>query len=385
MSARNALPVMAALGLGSIALAQAGVEGQYDLLFPRKPALEAPVTTVAAPTPVVTPAPVVVAAALPAPQPPLAPPIAAPALPTPAPVPAPATPSVASQPPAGEYDFGEVLHALRRSTNPLAEELQVEFRQFSEQLDEAVVLMQKGRTREAIDLSSRAVDGVLQSRDAVINPLWEAQFFLNAQLATARARLAGTLDHQDPTSNAGKADAQSARMLDNLAARIAATRDPSRRRQLQSQYEAIRTLERMRQASQAITPDQRRMLLGVVRTLEQSSAAHQQVLMGCESLYAQLDSTSKQLHDCLNMLQAMDGVETMMGANGQVGMAGFVDGMRTLQDQMGHFAQSMQGAMGDSITDLDGQVQELQAIAGGDDAGIDDELQSRIDRTGGHR
>jgi hypothetical protein len=74
-----------------------------------------------------------------------------------------------------------------------------------------------------------------------------------------------------------------------------------------------------------------------------------------------------------------------MGANGQTGMAGFVDGMRTLQDQMGHFAQSMQGAMGDSITDLDGQVQELQAIAGGDDAGIDDELQSRIDRTGGHR
>jgi hypothetical protein len=59
--------------------------------------------------------------------------------------------------------------------------------------------------------------------------------------------------------------------------------------------------------------------------------------------------------------------------------------MRTLQEQMEGFSESMQGALEASMTDLESRVEELQTVESEDGSvmaptSVDDELQSRIDR-----
>ena len=67
-------------------------------------------------------------------------------------------------------------------------------------------------------------------------------------------------------------------------------------------------------------------------------------------------------------------------------MQGFVEGMKTLQDQMESFSESMQGALESSMVDLETRVDSIQATSSDDEGGlltptsIDDELKSRIDR-----
>lgn len=362
------------LSLTSLALAQAGAEGQQDLLFPT------PVVSAAAPVaqPPAATAPMSPAFVRPEPQADMT------ELP-PLPEQAPAASVSAGRAIVGEYDFGEVIQTLQSSVQPLAGQLEGGFQQFVTQLDESIRLMETGKNKEAVALSATAVEGVLESRDAIIKPLWEAQFYLNSQIANVRARLAGSLTADDPATSAGKADAESARMLDSIALRISSTTDPVRKRQLVSHYRTIRTLGKVRKASMLMTPDQRKLWFGVVRVLEQASAAHQQVLMGCETLYAQLDGTASQLRDYLGLMQTVEGVDALLGSFEGGGMEGFVESMRALQDQMENFSQSMEGALQVSMGELESRVEAMQ----GDDSkpgsilapsSIDDELQSRIDR-----
>jgi hypothetical protein len=376
------------LGLSTLALAQAGIEGQRDLLFPT-PAPSAPTTLVVArapqaPAPFAAPfsTPPAEAAEVPQELPELPPmPEAAQAT-----APAPTGSVSTGRAIVGEYDFGEVIQTLQTSVQPLAGQLEGGFQQFVTQLDESIRLMETGKNKEAVALSADAVEGVLQSRDAIIKPLWEAQFYLNTQIANVRSRLAGSLTADDPATNAGKAEAESARMLDSIASRIATTSDPVRKRQLVSHYRTIRTLSKVRKASMLMTPDQRKLWFGVVRVLEQASAAHQQVLMGCETLYAQLDGTASQLRDYLGLMQTVEGVDALLGSFEGGGMEGFVESMRSLQDQMETFSQSMEGALQVSMGELESRVESMQGAADGKDgsilapSSIDDELQSRIDR-----
>ena len=134
-----------------------------------------------------------------------------------------------------------------------------------------------------------------------------------------------------------------------------------------------------------MTPDQRKLWFGVLRVLEQASVAHQQVLMGSEALFAQLDGTGSQLRDYLGLMQTMEGVDQLLGSVQGGGMEGFVEGMRTLQEQMEGFSESMQGALEASMTDLESRVEDLQTTESDDGSiltptTIDDELQSRISR-----
>jgi hypothetical protein len=302
-------------------------------------------------------------------------------------------PSLASRTPSqrrgvvGDYDFGEVVQALRDSVQPLAGEMDTGFPRFVGQIDDAITLMDQGRSQEAVALSSQAVDGILSSRDQIVNPLWEAQFYLNEQIAVVRSRLAESLSANDPTTKSGKASAQSAQMLDQIATRIAQTNDPVRKKRLVAHYRTMRTLTKVRANTLGMTPDQRKLWFGVLKVLEQASIAHQQVLMGSESLFAQLDGTGSQLRDYLGLMQTMEGVDALLGSVQGDGMASFVDGMRTLQEQMETFSESMQGALEASMVDLESRVDSLQSSAsGGNGEGvmtpteIDEELQSRINR-----
>jgi hypothetical protein len=366
----------------STAFGQAGAEGDASLLYPTTLAAAAPAAPVAAPAAkLAAPARAISQVAL-ASVPTAAPVVASPAL-TQGPRMQLAKPGKGN---IADYDFGEVVQALRNSVQPLAGEIGNGFPRFVGQIDDAIALMEQGRNTEAVALSAQAIDGVLASRDAVVNPLWEAQFYLNEQIAVVRSKLAQSLTTNDPTTDAGKATAQSAQMLDQIATRISQTKDPVRKRQLVAHYRTMRTLTKVRANSLHMSPDQRKLWFGVLRVLEQASVAHQQVLMGSETLFAQLDGTGSQLRDYLGLMQTMAGVDSLLGSVQGGGMQGFVEGMKTLQDQMESFSESMQGALESSMVDLETRVDSIQSTSSDDEGGlltptsIDDELKSRIDR-----
>ncbi len=392
----NTFPI--AFILTSAALGQAGAEGQYDLLFPTetastqsatpvvrqvafaKPVAETrmpvAVTAAAAPKPVYT-----IAAAAPAPTVGITTPVGAPSQ-------AKSRNKGAGKSGKGmigDYDFGEVVQTLQTSVQPLEGQINNGFPKFVGQLDDAIVLMEDGKTKEAVAMSAQAVDGVLLARDSIVDPLWEAQFYLNAQIADVRNRLATSLTTNNPTSIAGKADTESNKMLDTIASRISKTQDPARKKKLVAHYRTIRTLASVRKASVQMTPDQRKLWFSVLKVLDQASAAHQQVLLGSETLFAQLDGTATQLRDYLGLLQTVEGVDALLGSVEGGGMEGFVEGMRLMQAQMETFSQSMEGALQGSMAELESRVDSMQNLETKGDSvvapsTIDDELQTRMDR-----
>ena len=392
----NTFPI--AFILTSAALGQAGAEGQYDLLFPTEAAstqsatpvvrqvafakpvadtrMPVAVTAAAAPKPVYA-----IAAAAPAPTVGITTPVAAPSQ-------AKSRNKGAGKSGKGmigDYDFGEVVQTLQTSVQPLEGQINNGFPKFVGQLDDAIVLMEDGKTKEAVAMSAQAVDGVLLARDSIVDPLWEAQFYLNAQIADVRNRLATSLTTNNPTSIAGKADTESNKMLDTIASRISKTQDPARKKKLVAHYRTIRTLASVRKASVQMTPDQRKLWFSVLKVLDQASAAHQQVLLGSETLFAQLDGTATQLRDYLGLLQTVEGVDALLGSVEGGGMEGFVEGMRLMQAQMETFSQSMEGALQGSMAELESRVDSMQNLETKGDSvvapsTIDDELQTRMDR-----
>ena len=392
----NTFPI--AFILTSAALGQAGAEGQYDLLFPTEAAstqsatpvvrqvafakpvadtrMPVAVTAAAAPKPVYA-----IAAAAPAPTVGITTPVAAPSQ-------AKSRNKGAGKSGKGmigDYDFGEVVQTLQTSVQPLEGQINNGFPKFVGQLDDAIVLMEDGKTKEAVAMSAQAVDGVLLARDSIVDPLWEAQFYLNAQIADVRNRLATSLTTNNPTSTAGKADTESNKMLDTIASRISKTQDPARKKKLVAHYRTIRTLASVRKASMQMTPDQRKLWFSVLKVLDQASAAHQQVLLGSETLFAQLDGTATQLRDYLGLLQTVEGVDALLGSVEGGGMEGFVEGMRLMQAQMETFSQSMEGALQGSMAELESRVDSMQNLETKGDSvvapsTIDDELQTRMDR-----
>lgn len=362
------LTVSISLFVASLTFAQNGVgaEGQRDLLPPTGTSPTA-VLGVASPAPEVGRASTLVA---------------------PAPIAEPARPPVSrskKRGQIGDYDFGEVLQTMQASVRPLASELDQNFPRFIAQIDDAITLMEQGQSIQGITLSKNAVDGVLASRENVVNPLWEAQFYLNEQIGVVRSRLAQSLTNNDPTTNAGTFQAQTAKTLDTVAKRVAETKDPIRKKRLIAHYRTLRTLSTVKGKTIGMTPDQRKLWHGVLRVLEQASLAHQQVLMGSESLFAQLDGTSIQLRDYLGLMQTVDGVDKLLGSFEGGGMEAFVEGMCTLQEQMEHFSESMQGELENRMIELETRVDsmgEMETESSGvmTPTSIDDELQGRIDR-----
>ena len=391
----NTFPI--AFILTSAALGQAGAEGQYDLLFPtetastqsatpvvRQVAFAKPVADTRMPvavTAAAAPKPIYTIAAAPAPTV---------GITTPVGVPSQAKSrnkgaGKSGKGMIGDYDFGEVVQTLQTSVQPLEGQINSGFPKFVGQLDDAIVLMEDGKTKEAVAMSAQAVDGVLLARDSIVDPLWEAQFYLNAQIADVRNRLATSLTTNNPTSTAGKADTESNKMLDTIASRISKTQDPARKKKLVAHYRTIRTLASVRKASVQMTPDQRKLWFSVLKVLDQASAAHQQVLLGSETLFAQLDGTATQLRDYLGLLQTVEGVDALLGSVEGGGMEGFVEGMRLMQAQMETFSQSMEGALQGSMAELESRVDSMQNLETKGDSvvapsTIDDELQTRMDR-----
>ena len=344
------VPVLIPLAFSAVALAQDATNNSIDI-----PA--APAVVVTNPTP----------------------PVTRPAVSTPA-------------SPFDGYDFEHVVDTLQSSVNPLATEMNASFVVFVEEVDRAVILMEEGRTREAVEASVVAIDGVLAVRDSVLEPMWEAQGELTAQIAEVRSRLARAVartDAQPATSKAGFSPTTE-RLLDGVASRIAETDDPIRKKRLVAHYRTIRSLARVKHAAERMSPDQRRLWTNILTVLEQAALAHQQVLMGSEILFAQFESTAGQLREYLGLMQTIDGVNDLLGAVNGIGddasgMASFVNGMRNLQEQLSGFNGIVEEALNESMFELEANVDAIQPVDGDDMQGvvstsIDDELAARMQR-----
>ena len=159
------------------------------------------------------------------------------------------------------YDFEHVVDTLQASVDPLAAEMNASFVVFVEEVDRAVELMEDGRTREAIEASVVAIDGVMAVRDGVLDPMWEAQTELTSQIAEVRSRLARAISRTDqqPTTSADGFSPATERLLNGVAERISTTEDPVRQKRLIAHYRTIRSLARVKRAAERMSPDQRRL------------------------------------------------------------------------------------------------------------------------------
>lgn len=290
--------------------------------------------------------------------------------------------------PLETYDFAEVLQTLGSSVEPLTEELEGDLHRCMTRLDEAMDLMVEGRSREAIAVGTRAVEDALASRDAIVDPLWEAQFYLNAQVADLRARLTDTMPSRSQTTASGLPE-ETARVLDSMAARIASTEDSFRRNQLVAQYRTIRTLASMKTVTHRLSPEQRRLWLEALRMLEQVSGAHQQLLLGCETLYVQMRGTARQLRDALGLVGATEGLGALLGFGHADRVEGHLKSLQALHERMQAFSAQVQDAMQAGLGELERRAQTIEVPSqdqvSSDMAMADEELQARLNRLGGPR
>ena len=287
------------------------------------------------------------------------------------------------------YDFSYVVDRLQTSVDPLQQEMNGSFRQFAESVANAEQLLEEGKTREAVQACADAIEGVMDSRDDVLGPMWEGQEFLQNQVSEVRHRLAEALEAADQGGEV-RLDQRVEGTLDGIAKRIAAEANPVRKKRLVSHYRTVRNLAQIKQMTRQMSPDRRKLWTNVLHLLEEASLGHQQVLMGSEVLFAQFEATSSNIQEYLTLLDTVDGASELLGVvrgvDGQsTGMTAFAHTMRELQQQLAGFNEAVETALQTSMFELEAQVDALQPMADVDAAGVvsasvDDELAARIDR-----
>jgi hypothetical protein len=286
------------------------------------------------------------------------------------------------------YDFGQVVETMETSVNPLQREMERSFRVFIESIEEAERMLDEGSTQEAVQKAAAAIDGVLAVRDTVLVPMWDGQAALVGQIAIARARLAQAVE---ASSRGGptRLDQQTEATLDAIARRVAAENDPLRKKRLVAHYRTVRNLARIRVMAVQLSPDQRKMWMSVLQVLDEAASAHQQVMMGSEVLFAQLEATSANLKAYVSLMETVDGASHLMRIvrgvdDHSAGMASFAGSMNELQQRLAAFNESVEVALQGRMVELEAQIEMIGAPGGVEGAVIaaeeDQELLMRISR-----
>lgn len=286
----------------------------------------------------------------------------------------PASPPDRSSPAASSgtfegFDFGQVVEAMESSVSPLQNEMDRSFKLFTDRIQQAAVELDTGQVNEAVQTALAAIDGVLQVRDTVLNPMWDGQRSLTEQTGLVRLRLARAVGIKDSDSASVELDPQSDATLDNIAGRIEAETDPTRRMRLTAHYRTVRNLARIKAIAQRLSPNQRQLWMNVLQVLDEAALAHQQVLMGTEVLFAQLSATSVNLKEYLSLMTTVQGASELLSVvrgaqeNGD-GLSGFVVSMNELQDRLGAFNESVQQALEGRMIELASQIDAIQPLSG---------------------
>jgi hypothetical protein len=277
-----------------------------------------------------------------------------------------AKPQDADQSELNGYDFGHVVETLQSSVDPLQRELDASFMVFIDRVDQAVTLLDAGQTREAVAMSTVAIEGVLQVRDTVLEPMWDGQIYLTEQISKVRSRLASAVSAgTNPVGDESSAhDPATEAVLDGIAKRISQEQDALRRKRLVAHYRTVRDLAQIKRTAQRMSPDQRKLWVGVLRVLEEAALAHQQVLMGSEILYTQFESTAGHLQEYLVLLDTVDGATELLGVINGIegagqGMTSFATSMQELQARLSTFNGAVQEALQTSMFELEAKVDSL--------------------------
>lgn len=288
------------------------------------------------------------------------------------------------------YDFEQVVLRVETSVTPLQREMAGSLKVFAESVDQAQVLIEQGKSKEAIEKCSIAMETVLKSRDNVLNPMWEGQGYLNEQIGKVRARLAVAVEAAGGDSKV-EVDRKTEKLLDGIASRISNEADPLRKKRLVAHYRTIRQLARIKQMAKQLSPNQRKLWRNVLAVLENTALTHQQVLMGTEVLFAQFEATTANLREYKGLIDTVEGASRLLGVvrglgqSGQ-GLAQFSRNMTDLQKRMSGFNAQLEGILEDKMIDLESQSEAITSSIEFDSEGgvmtsaADAELNARLQK-----
>lgn len=288
------------------------------------------------------------------------------------------------------YDFEQVVQRVETSVSPLQQEMGGALKVFAESVEQAEVLIEQGKSREAIEKCSAAMDAVLQGRDRVLGPMWEGQDYLNEQIGKVRGRLAKAVEAAGGDAQV-KLDKKTDKLLDGIAQRISGEKDPLRKKRLVAHYKTIRQLAKIKQMAKQLSPNQRKLWRNVLAVLENTALTHQQVLMGTEVLFAQFEATAGNLKEYQGLLDTVEGASRLIGVveglgqSGQ-GLAQFSRNMTDLQKRMNGFNTQLETVLEDKMVDLEAQSEAISSSISIDgESGfavseMDDELNARLEK-----
>jgi hypothetical protein len=290
------------------------------------------------------------------------------------------------------YDFEQVVQRVETSVNPLEQEMAGSFQAFADSVATAERLLAENRPAEAVEACSAAIDQVVAGREQVLKPMWEGQAYLAEQIGHVRARLASAVAAAGGSTQT-KLDERAENMLDGIAQRIANESDPRRKKRLVTHYRTIRQLAQIKQMALQLSPNQRKLWQNVLRVLEDTALAHQQVLMGTEVLFAQFQATAMNLNEYQELIRTVDGAARLLGVARGLGQSGhgltrLTQNMSDLQERLSGMNQHIEQVLQVKMIDLETQVDTVTAAAGADagtmSTDIDDELARRLDRLTGN-
>ncbi|MBI9018437.1 MAG: hypothetical protein JEZ07_14385 [Phycisphaerae bacterium] len=287
------------------------------------------------------------------------------------------------------YDFEQVITQVQASINPLKKEMTSSLNIFVESVSQAEALFEEGRQSEGIEKCSIAMQSVLDNRDKVLEPMWQGQDYLNEQVINVRERLIKAIGTTD-VNGKDELDKNTETILDRIASRIANEKDDNRKKRLIAHYHTIRQLAKIKSISRKLSPDQRKLWGNVLKVLENTALAHQQVLMGTEVMFAQFEAATKNLEEYQYMLETIEGVSGVVDTIGGLGESNanlkqFTSTMQLMQNQMQDLGARCTELLEDKMIVLESQTKEItQSMEDSEQAGIsmeqDDELESRIKR-----
>jgi len=308
------------------------------------------------------------------------------------------------------YDFEQVVQRVETSVDPLQKEMSGSLKVFTESVQQAEAFLEEGKPQEAVRKCAAAMDGVLASREKVLQPMWEGQEYLNEQIGKVRDRLAQAVEASGGSVSA-QLDKRAEVMLDGIAGRIAAEQDPMRKKRLVAQYRTSRQLARIKMMAEQrspnqrklarikmmakqLSPNQRKLWRNVLKVLEDTALTHQQVLMGTEVLFAQFEATAANLKEYQGLIDTVDGASKLLGVVRGLGQSGqglsrFSRNMSDLQKRLAGFNEEIENTLQDKMFDLEAQADAIQNIGGQaeDEVGvmsadIDEELTARLKSLG---
>jgi len=287
------------------------------------------------------------------------------------PAPAPATPAavaLADAPPVpatlppqkaqeGRHDFSQVLGIFAKSITPARTEMGTAVQGFGLAMDEANRLMDRGEYQAAIDVSLEAINGMLDLRNRIVDPLLDGQEKMVDEIGPLRESVAKSLLEQ-PTEQRTGVDAFDDRTRRELTQLARQHRDATTANAQRLAMQKFRTKLRLAQLKQRAKSSEQRVIQVRQRLLERLDQMHAvlgELSINAELTFSSLDGQAKlleQYRDSLQMAKTAQEAEAALAE--AFGTLGFGGSLTEMEDKLMDFGNSIDDqlvAVLDSLSD----------------------------------